>query len=188
MLSSTLADIRHWARARLSQRRLRHTEGVAAVCCELAGRYGADVAEAEAVAWLHDSLRDLSDAALLKTASEFGIFIDDISRVRPMLLHGPVAAAAASRDLDLPGHMRRAVAWHTTGCRTMDVLAKCLFVADAVEPGRGYMGVEGLRTAAYSDLETAVLAVLDQSIRFVVARGELLHCRTVEARNALLLR
>lgn len=187
MLSTTLEEIRRWAEARLSPQRLQHTEGVVAVSRQLAALYGADAAEAEAAAWLHDSLRDLSDEALLKTASEFGIFVDDICRAKPMLLHGPAAAAAAGREFGLDIRLRQAVACHTTGCPSMGLLAKCLFVADAVEPNRRYSGVGELRAAARSSLDAAVLAVLDQSIRFVLAKREPLHGQTVRARNALLL-
>ena len=41
-----------------------------------------------------------------------------------------------------------AVSYHTTGRSGMTTLEKIVFLADAIEPGRDYPGVEAIRDAA----------------------------------------
>ena len=50
----------------------------------------------------------------------------------------------------------KAVAYHTTGRAQMSLLEKILYLADIIEPGREFDGVEKLREIAHADLERAL--------------------------------
>ena len=85
--------------------------------------------------------------------------------------------------------VEQAIWRHTVGGTGMTDLDKSIWVADMVEPGRDYPGVEELRRLAKTaSLDDMVLEGLSQSIRFVVAKGHLIHPDTVLARNELLLK
>ena len=109
-------------------------------------------------------------------------------RAQPALLHGPVGAKVAAAEFGVDDvKILEAIALHTTGGAGMGLLARIVYLADAIEPGRSYPGVDVLRNLAKTSLERALLAALDDSIAFIVARRGLIHPGTVEARNWLLL-
>jgi len=81
-----------------------------------------------------------------------------------------------------------AIRYHTTGRAGMSALEAIVFLADLIEPGRTFPGVEELRRLSREDLNAALLAAYDGLIRYVLDQGGLLHSATTAARNDLLLR
>lgn len=172
----------------LAPKRLKHSLGVSEAAAELACCYGADVAKARLAGLLHDCAREMSNNILLQTAEAFGIVVNDVERREPMLLHAPVGAFIAARDygVDDP-EVLRAITWHTTGGPVMSLLDNVIFLADFIEPGRSFSGVDKLRRAAESSLQAALLAAYDQTLEYLITKRGLIHPATVEGRNALLL-
>ncbi len=176
-----------WASERLSPSRLAHTRGVVKAAQDLARRFGADEEKARLAAILHDGAKNLEGPRLLSLARQEGIIVDIVQQQAPDLLHGPVAAALARREVNVQDEaVLHAVAVHTTGAPDMSALDKVIYLADYVEPGRDFPGVEALRQAADRDLDRAVLQAMDGTLRYVIDRGRLIHPLTVEARNWLL--
>ena len=70
----------------------------------------------------------------------------------------------------------------------MTILDKIIYLADVIEPGRSFKGVEDIRKVARIDLDQAVLTALDQNIRYIVKGGGVIHPATIPARNELLLK
>ena len=68
----------------------------------------------------------------------------------------------------------------------MTLLEKIIYLADYMEPGRSFPGVEHLRALAETSLNKAVLLGFEMSIREMEERGLPLHSGTVEARDWLL--
>ena len=77
---------------------------------------------------------------------------------------------------------------HTTGDRDMTLLDKIIFLADYIEPNRNFDGVEDLREAAYKNLDEAVIMALDETIKYVIDKGQLLYQKTVIARNDMIIK
>jgi predicted HD superfamily hydrolase involved in NAD metabolism len=177
-----------WVEKRLSPSRYAHTLGVVAEAGRLAGHFGADVEEAVVAGALHDCARDLALPTQLCLAVSFGLMLSEVERRSGALLHAIVGAEMARRECGISNErVLAAIRCHTTGRVGMSVLDKVLFVADYIEPGRSFPGVRRVREAALHDLEVATLWALDQTIGYVLERGQLLHPATVEARNHLLL-
>lgn len=178
--------IQSFARERLSPGRLSHTEAVVKMARGLAAAYGEEPGRAGAAAWLHDVARDMDGNDLLRKCVQYGILIDKIELAVPELLHGPLAAEMARRELGLQdGEILRAVSRHTTGGADMTPLEMVLFLADHIEPGRDYPGVAELRALAGEGLEVATYAALGNLLHYLVDTGALIHPRTLEARNWL---
>ena len=75
-------------------------------------------------------------------------------RESPKLLHGPVAAELARRELGVEDtEVLDAIREHTTGRPGMGPLSLVLYVADKIEPARDYPSVENLRRLAHQDLD-----------------------------------
>lgn len=166
----------------------RHSLGVAETALELAERYGADKRRAYLAGLVHDYAKNLSAERLLALASHFGLPIDRITRAEPRLLHAPVGAALLPLEMKITDTaVLNAIACHTTGSSRMSLLARIVYLADVIEPGRDYPGVERLRQEAFQDFTGALLAAVENTIGSVLARGLLLHPRSVSFRNQLLL-
>lgn len=182
----TQRDLLHAAeeftRARISPKRYAHTLGVADTAERLATIHGLDPQRARLAALLHDAARELKSEDLLKLAEERRLPIDEPERQSPKLLHGPIAAEMAKRELGIgDGEVLEAVRVHTTGEPGMGPLALALFVADKIEPGRDYPSVGRLRELAELDIEKAAAGVLRRVVDYNKERGTPTHPASLEA-------
>jgi nicotinate-nucleotide adenylyltransferase len=101
------------------------------------------------------------------------------------LLHAKSGACIAREVFGEPEEECQAICWHTTGRAGMTLLEKILYLADYMEPTRDFEGVEELRRLAYTDLDAALLLGFEMSIEEMRQRGNPLHPKTVEGRDAL---
>ena len=168
--------------------RYKHSLGVAETAEKLAHRYGADPAKAYLAGLLHDIARDFDDNEMLQRAKKANLQVSEYGFAMPLLLHGPVAATMAQDEYGVvDSEILNAIAVHTLGSEYMNQLDKILFVADKIEPNRRHGAAEELRRLAEQDLDTALLGCLDESIRYTLKIGCLLHPTSLKARNAILI-
>jgi predicted HD superfamily hydrolase involved in NAD metabolism len=170
-----------YARERLSNKRYAHTLRVAETAERLAEIHGLESKKARLAGLLHDAAREVGKEELLRVAEEDNLAVGDFEHERPMLLHGPVAAELARRELGVKdGEILDAVRAHTTGEPEMGPLALTLFVADKLEPGREGPSVEDLRELACKDLRRSACAALEASISHNEDRGRPVHPKSLE--------
>ena len=165
------ADV--FARSRLSERRYGHTLRVADTAGDLARVHGLDEDRARLAALLHDAARETGPEEFLRLADEWELSVGEPERQSPKLLHGPVAAELARRELGIEDEeVLEAVRAHTTGKPCMGPLALALYVADKIEPAREYPSVERLRALAREDLRAAATESLRRAIAHNEERGQ----------------
>jgi 2-amino-4-hydroxy-6-hydroxymethyldihydropteridine diphosphokinase len=123
--------------AQVGEKRRAHIARVTA----LLDRWAAEMSLAadEARAWhdagrLHDALRDASESDLRDMVRGTS-FADSPAGV----LHGPAAATRLEREGEVRAGVLMAVRWHTVGNAAWDSTGRALFMADFLEPGRGFM-------------------------------------------------
>ncbi len=156
---------------RLSPRRRDHAHRVAAEAVILAQRFGAPPEKAELAGLLHDYCRELSDAETLAAAARYGIPVSPVEARRPRkILHGPVAAAQLTEQ-GLDPEVAAAIRSHTVGAAGMTVLEKCVYLADYLEPGRDFPGVDEVREQATTSLDRALGAAARLSLLDIIGRG-----------------
>lgn len=63
----------------------------------------------------------------------------------------------------------------------MSPLAKALFIADGVEPGRHFAARAALEQAAYASLDDAYRKVLDETMTYLTSRGLEPHPNMINA-------
>lgn len=171
------------AKARLSARRFAHVEGVVNTAGALAAKYRISVEKARIAAALHDIHREKQASELKMLAAEVGAMLPGEDA---LTWHGPVTAARMAMDFQIDDdEIAEAVAWHTIGHPEMGPLAQVLYVADAIEPGRNYAGVDQLRLAAETDLRLAVAVTADASIRYLLEKQLSIALSTVSLRNKM---
>jgi predicted HD superfamily hydrolase involved in NAD metabolism len=166
-----------FVRDRLSEKRYGHTLRVADTAEDLARTHGLDPGQARLAALLHDAAREIGDPEeFVKLAEAWDLPVGAPERESPKLLHGPVAAELARRELGVEdGDVLEAIRVHTVGKPGMGPVALVLYVADKIEPAREYPSVKRLRNLSREDLHEAAAESLRRSIAHNEERGRPIH-------------
>ncbi|MDW0117413.1 bis(5'-nucleosyl)-tetraphosphatase (symmetrical) YqeK [Sporosarcina thermotolerans] len=153
---------------RLSLKRFEHVIRVAETAKVLAVRFGISVEKAELAALLHDVAKNMEPADMRKLIEENG----EDSRL--LDFHHEIWHAAAGKiiardefgvkELDI----QNAIRYHTTGRAGMSALEKVIYVADLIEPGRTFPGIEELRKTAELSIEEAMKSCIIHSVGYLI--------------------
>jgi predicted HD superfamily hydrolase involved in NAD metabolism len=165
-----------FARGRLSDKRYGHTVRVADTAESLARKHGLDPDRTRLAALLHDAARETEPKEFLRLANEWDLPVGEPERQSPKLLHGPVAAELARRELGVEDEeVLSAIRAHTVGRAVMEPIALALYVADKIEPARDYPSVQRIRGLAREDLRQAAAESLRRAVAHNESRGKSIH-------------
>lgn len=167
-------------------KRWEHTLGVMETAASLANLYGADAKKADLAAILHDYVKYWPVEKMREIIVEQG-FPEQLLYYGKELWHAPVGAFIVSREFGIDDEeVLDAIRYHTSGREQMALLDKVVCLADYIEPGRDFSGVNHLRDLAKHSLEEALVAGFDSTIQFLIQQGKKIYPLTVHARNSLL--
>ena len=187
MNQQLMAEIQLKVKEVMQEKRYIHTLGVVDAAMYLADKYGADVQEARLAALLHDYAKDFTEVQLKAYVREHKLLVDDVLMKAFQLLHGKVASSIAQKQFSIENRdVLNAIENHTTGRANMSLLEKIIYLADFIEVGRNYPGVDELRLKAEENLDKAVLLAFNNTIKYVLDIEKLLHPNTILARNEIL--
>ena len=174
--------------ASLKPGRYRHSLGVCDESVKLAKIYGVDEENAYLAGLLHDCAKGFSKKQQIQMCRKLNIELDDITLSCPAVIHAPLGAEIARLEYGIDNEaVLEAIRCHTVGKAGMSKLDKIVYIADMIEPMRDFDGVEELRELAYKDLDKAMLAALKDSIDFNLKKQSVIHPKTIEAWNDLLI-
>lgn len=126
-------------RERVSEKRASHCIFTAEFLSSFAEKAGVSHDKAVTAGLLHDMCKDLDDDQMLTKADEYNIEVSELQTKKPSLLHGPVAAEEARRNLGIKDdEVYEAIYWHATGRPGLCLLGQALYVADFSEPLRAF--------------------------------------------------
>jgi len=152
--------------------RFAHTLRVARTAELLAMAHGADPARARTAGLFHDLARLYPADRLLRECAARGMPIDAFERANPIVLHARLGAELARDGFGVTDEaILSAIRRHTVAAATMSDLDAILYLADGLEPGRTFAGRAELLELAYADLDAAMLAMLENSLEYLGARG-----------------
>ncbi len=179
--------ITYWIKENLSEKRFKHTLGVADTARSLAMVWGADADKAYLAGLLHDCAKEIPKREAISRLREAGYSVSDIERRTPALLHAPLGKVFARGIFGVCDEdVLNSVRYHTTGREGMSLLEKIIYVADFAEPNRDYDGIEEIRILSTTDLDKAALKGADLSLIHTIKRGAAIHVDTIAARNYFL--
>ncbi|MBI2425665.1 MAG: bis(5'-nucleosyl)-tetraphosphatase (symmetrical) YqeK [Candidatus Hydrogenedentes bacterium] len=160
-------------RKTLPEARVSHCIFVAEYIASFAESIGVDHDKAVTAGLLHDLCRTLDNATMLARAQEYGIPVSATQADRPMILHGPVAAAECANRLGIEdAEICEAIACHTTGKAGFGRLAQALYVADYAEPTRKYPEAAQTREILrHEGFDEALYYVATQKVTHVREKG-----------------
>jgi len=184
----SVEDATNIIRFRLSKNRFKHSVEVARIARDMAEKYKVDVEKAYIAGLLHDYAKGISGEKLLVIAKENDLIEEQVEWQVPDLLHAPVGAYLLKEELGIEDEeILRAVRFHTLGRVEMSDLDKIIYLADIIEPGRDFPGIERLKCLAWRNLDEGMLFGLETTIDYCIRQKRLIHPRTVEARNCFLM-
>jgi predicted HD superfamily hydrolase involved in NAD metabolism len=174
--ASLLEAADEFARSRLSETRYSHTLRVADTAEDLARVHGIDPVRTRLAALLHDAAREMEPKEFMRLAGTWDLHVGEQERQSPKVLHAPVAAELARRELGVvDAEVLAAVGAHTVGEPGMGQLALALYVADKIEPARDYPSVGRIRDLAREDLGEAAAEALRRAIAHNEERDRPIH-------------
>lgn len=171
--SELVEKIREYAMSAEKKTRFEHSVRVAQTAEYMCGIYGVDKTKGYVAGLAHDICKDLPDKDQLFLAEKDGLPISDAERNFPSLLHGRAAAVKLRDDFGVTDdEILEAVARHTLGACNLCPLAKIVYVADKIEPGRP-QSTDSYRQKLFKmNLDKMTLAVLEENIEYLLSKGK----------------
>lgn len=135
--SMTLDAARRYVEPRVSKKRLDHIKGVVTVGREIALGLRIDPFPVELGCWLHDACKELKGKELIEIAQANGMVLSQEELDHGQILHGPVAAILAKKELRITNQdVLGSIAEHTLGSVSMSTVSKIVYLADKLESSR----------------------------------------------------
>ena len=167
-----IENIRSYIEKNLDNARYEHSLRVAKTALALCKKYGVDEEATYLAAISHDMCKTMDHDTLLLLAKEDGKEISELEKTKPSLLHGRAAAVKLSKDFGVQDkNILEAVSVHTFGKSGMGDIAKIVYVADKIEPGRSYITLSYMESLANLSLNNLVKTVLSNTILYLQKKG-----------------
>ena len=159
---------------RLPERRIIHTANVVVCALKKVKELGLDYEKVRIAATLHDCAK-YDD---YKTYGDFKLPKD----VPPPVVHSFLGAYVAEHVLGIKdAEIIDAIRYHTSGKADMSTLSKLVFVADMIEKGRDYEGVDMLRKAYEGDFESCFRLCLKEEVQHLINKKQYVYAETLNA-------
>ncbi|MCL4213572.1 MAG: hypothetical protein KJZ74_06630 [Gemmatimonadales bacterium] len=168
--------------AKVGEKRAAHIARVTELLDRWAQQLRLDEAEAQAwhdVGRWHDALRDAPEEELRALAGPVGLPLD--------VLHGPAAANHLVALGETRESVLSAVRWHTVGHADWDRTGRALYMADFLEPGRGFMRADRAFLAEHlpHDFNGVFRQVLQMRLEWTLREGKALFPEAVGLWNSV---
>ncbi|MNI24526.1 putative nicotinate-nucleotide adenylyltransferase [compost metagenome] len=171
--------------AQMPDKRWQHTLGVMETSVKLARQYGADPVQAETAAILHDVAKYWPVERMKEIIVQNGLSAE-LLKYDKQLWHAEVGAFVAEQEYGITDpDILGAIRYHTSGREGMSLLEKVVCLADYMEPGRDFPGVNEIRRLSEVSLEEGLVAGFDSTISLLLQKRRIVFPLTVLARNDL---
>ncbi|MBF4805352.1 MAG: bis(5'-nucleosyl)-tetraphosphatase (symmetrical) YqeK [Pseudoleptotrichia goodfellowii] len=174
----------------LDEKRYKHVERVAVAAAELAEIYIVPVEDAVAAAYLHDVAKFFEITKMIDLVKGKYPEIENKMSQTTAILHGFAGAEFIRNNYDLFGidneEILDAVKYHTIGSENMSTLSKIIYLADAIEAGRTWDGVEKARELAKKDLDKAMIYEIKTKLEYLLSIENIIHPNIILFRNSLI--
>jgi len=172
-------------KVQITEHRYKHTLGVMETAIVLAKKYGADQKKAELAAIFHDyaKFRDKEEMKSIIITQQMD---EELLYYNTELWHAPVGAYLVEKEVNITDFdILNAIRYHTSGRPQMTLLEKVIYLADYIEPGRHFPGVEEVRDLAKENLDKALIQSIKNTITFLMKKNQRVFPLTFNTYNDL---
>ncbi|MGL6107596.1 bis(5'-nucleosyl)-tetraphosphatase (symmetrical) YqeK [Romboutsia sp.] len=172
----------------LPKRRFNHSLNVANCAAKLSEIYNYDKEKAYLAGIVHDCAKYLNYDEVNYYVNKYEIYLDELETNNIALSHSAIGSYIAQYELGIEDEdIINSIKYHTTGKEDMNLLEKIIYLADLIEEGRNFSGIDSLRELVYNgEIDQALLISFNNTIKFVIENNQLIHSRTIKARNYIL--
>lgn len=171
----------------LTEHRYNHTLGVMETAIALSKKYQADEKKAELAAIFHDYAKFRPKEEMKRIIIEQKM-PSELLQFNSELWHAPVGAYLAEKEAGINDEeVLDAIRYHTFGRIGMTLLEKVIYLADYIEPGRHFPGVEDVRVIAEKSLDKALIKSIQNTILFLMKKGQPVFPATFYTYNDLIM-
>lgn len=177
------AEIVAKEKSNMTEDRFEHCIGVSKTAQRLAELNHYDEDKAALAGFIHDYAKQVSVEDYREVIKTKG-FDQDLLNWNRSIWHGIVGTYFIERDLKITdSEILTAVRRHTTADVEMTTLDKIVFMADYIEPGRSFPGVEEARKITYANINQGVGYQLAHTLKFLIDKRNKIYPRTLDAYN-----
>jgi predicted HD superfamily hydrolase involved in NAD metabolism len=168
--------------------RFQHVLRVEASSIQLAEKYGASVEACSLAALLHDYAKEHAAESMKEIVLSEGMD-SEMTGYGSEIMHGPVGAYYAETVFGIKDEaILDAIRQHTIGGETMTLIGKVLFIADYIESGRAFKGVDEARRLAEDSLDEAAYFKIEKTIIHLVKKELPIYPGTIYVYNSWIQR
>ena len=168
----------------LRKPRFDHVQRVEQMAIKLARQYGEDEEKASIAGLVHDYAKQRPDRDFIRAIKKY--------RMDPILLrygnpiwHGMVGWHFVQNELGINDvDILNAVRYHTVGNRYMTKLQQIVYMADYIEMGRDFPGVETARKITFQNLQQGVAYQTKHTLDYLIQNDQNVFPKTLDTYNA----
>lgn len=155
-----IEKIKEYLKSNLSNYRYEHSIRVAEEARKLAKYYDCNVENAYIAGLLHDIAKEYSKEENSLIITKYKLDKNLISDSNKKVCHAVIGSVISKEMYKVSDDICQAIKYHTIGNKSMTLLDKIVFIADKIESGKNYLGIEEERKLAYIDLDKCLLLCL----------------------------
>ena len=181
-------ELKEIVKSKMSLKRFTHTLGVVEMSEKLAKIYNVDTEKCKVAALLHDICKEM-DMEYIKNICKNN-FMSELSEEdleNNEILHGFAGAYYVKNELGIDDEeILSAIKYHTVGAKNMSIVAKIVYIADAIEYGRNYPSVTKIREETFKSLDRGILMEIKHKEKYLESIGKKSHSNTDKLKKELL--
>ena len=170
-----LNEIKRDLMNRLSAKRYGHSLRVADEAKRLAHIYHVDEEKAYVAGLVHDVAKEFNEQENRYWIGRHHLSEFLLNREFRKILHAEVGSVVAKELYDVDEEIMQAIRYHTVGNVGMTLFDKIIFVADKIESGKNYPGIQEERVWAYQDIDRALILCLRNQKNKLEGEGKVFH-------------
>lgn len=185
-IDELIEEIRKHASAAENPKRFEHSVRVAETAAYMCSLYGLDEKKGYLAGIAHDICKNIPEQEMIKLAEKDGGKFSDVEKLKPSLLHGRAAAVLLKEKFNIRDEdVIQAVAVHTLGGIDICNLAKVIYSADKIEPGREQSTDEYRARLFAMSLNELTLFVVEENMEYLKSKGKKIAPSSIEFQENL---
>lgn len=185
-IDELIEEIRQFAETAEKQSRYEHSVRVAETAEYMCRLYGLDEKRGYLAGMAHDICKNISEEEMMALAVQDGGEVTEVERLKPSLLHGRAAAVLLKNKFGIEDEeIIQAVALHTLGGVGICDLAKIIYSADKIEPGREHSTDEYRARLFAMSLNELTLFVVEENMEYLKSKGKNIAPSSIEFQENL---
>jgi predicted HD superfamily hydrolase involved in NAD metabolism len=168
----------------LTDSRFQHCLRVEQTAMDLAERNGVNIEKAAIGGLVHDYAKQRPDEDFIKAIKEYQLD-PELLNYGNAIWHGVVGWIFVKNELQINDiDILNAVRYHTVGHQYMTPLEQIVYMADYIEPGREFDGVDDARRITMNNLQQGVAYQTKQTLSYLIANNKPVFPQTIVTYNS----